>query len=90
MSKSFFTKDTAKKLMIGGAVGFFAGAILYFVTLQSLYSKVGDCTASNGANYSTTVEQVAVKPITGLLFVSMATIIAGLVLLVVLEAKPKQ
>ncbi len=91
MNNALISEKTAKKLMIGGVVGFVAGKILSFVILLPLYSKVGECASGNNTcpnNF--TAEQVGAKLVSVLMYVSLAAIVVGVVMMIASNVKAKQ
>lgn len=77
--------------MLGGVVGFVAGIILSFVILLPLYGKVGECTSgTNTCSDNFTAEQVGAKLVSVLMYVSLAAIITGVVMMIASSVKAKQ
>jgi hypothetical protein len=91
MNNKLISEKTAKKLMIGGVIGFVAGIILSFVILLPLYSKVGECTSgTNTCSDNFTAEQIGAKLVSVLMYVSLAAIVAGVVMMIASSVKAKQ
>ena len=86
MNNKLVSEKTAKRLMIGGVIGFVAGIVLLFVILLPLYSKVGECTpGTNTCSNNFTAEQVGVKLVSVLIYVSLAAIVTGVVMIIALS-----
>ncbi len=91
MNNKLISEKTAKKLMIGGVIGFVAGIILSFVILLPLYSKVGECTSgTNTCSDNFTAERVGAKLVSVLMYVSLAAIVSGVVMMIATSVRAKQ
>ena len=91
MNNKLISEKTAKKLMVGGVIGFVAGIILSFVILLPLYGKVGECTSgTNTCSDNFTAEQVGAKLVSVLMYVSLASIVSGVVMMIATSVKAKQ
>jgi len=91
MNNKIISEKTAKRLMLGGVIGFVAGIILSFVILLPLYSKVGECASgTNTCPDNFTAEQVGAKLVSVLMYVSLAAIISGVVMMIVTSVRAKQ
>jgi|GEM_PF-2896829 len=91
MNNKLISEKTAKKLMVGGVIGFVAGIILSFVILLPLYGKVGECTSgTNTCSDNFTAEQVGAKLVSVLMYVSLAAIVSGVVMMIATSVKGKQ
>lgn len=90
MNNKFISDKTAKRLMVGGVIGFVSGILLSFVILLPLYSKVGECTSGTNCPDSFTAERVGAKLVSVLMYVSLAAIVAGVVMMIATSVKAKQ
>ncbi len=85
------SEKTAKKLMVGGVIGFVAGIILSFVILLPLYSKVGECTSgTTTCSDNFTTERIGAKLVSVLMYASLAAIVTGVVMMIATSVKGKQ
>lgn len=91
MNNKLISEKTAKRLMVGGVIGFVAGIILSFVILLPLYGKVGECTSgTNTCSDNFTAEQVGAKLVSVLMYLSLAAIVSGVVMMIATSVKAKQ
>ena len=91
MNNKLISEKTAKKLMVGGVIGFVAGIILSLVILLPLYGKVGECTSgTNTCSDNFTAEQIGAKLVSVLMYVSLAAIVSGVVMMIATSVKGKQ
>lgn len=92
MSK-LFSETVARKLMVGGTIGFVTGAILTFVIVWPLYSSAAECIAdtasASACSDNLDVERVGARLVSILMYVSLVAIIAGVVMMIATSLKAK-
>jgi Mg/Co/Ni transporter MgtE len=91
MQTRLTSEKIAKKLMVGGVLGFIVGIILLFVILLPLYDKLGECTNdTNTCPENFASEQIGTKLVSALLYASLVAITSGVILKVATRFKGKQ
>jgi hypothetical protein len=94
MNQKLLSEKTAKRLMTYGVVGFVASIVISLATLFNVYGKVGNsgfsnCTANcktDSLTWQTTITHIAVV----LSYISVAAIILGVLMIIVVSAKTKR
>ena len=94
MNKKLFSEATAKKLMIGGVIGFVSSIVLSLATVFTLYSKVGNCgfgnTTGSCKTDNFTWQTIAAHIGLVLAYVSIAAIVIGVLMIIAVSIKAKQ
>lgn len=96
MNNKLISEKNAKKLIVGGVIGFVVGIILsivmVYVILLPLYSQAGECiTGSNVCSPDDFIaEQIGAKLPSVLMYASLAAIVTGIMMTIVLNTKGKQ
>lgn len=91
MGSSLITKRNAKKLITGGGVGLGVSVLLTFASLLSLYGKTSECPVDKSTCAdSFGLEEVGTSLAYILAYVSLAVIIAGIVMIVMSRAMAGQ